>query len=83
MLNEDQMDCSILAFVGKGICWIFEPLGWGNWQATVASITGLVAIIEKSVLTSFILSNEFRCLLVFSKALKNLFLSKSRVFVRT
>lgn len=43
MLNEDQMDCSILAFVGKGICWIFEPLGWGNWQATVASITGLVA----------------------------------------
>lgn len=43
MLNEDQMNCSILAFVGKGICWIFEPLGWGNWQATVASITGLVA----------------------------------------
>lgn len=43
MLNEDQIDCSILAFVGKGICWIFEPLGWGNWQATVASITGLVA----------------------------------------
>ncbi len=43
MLEEDQMDCSILAYIGKGICWIFQPLGWGNWQATVAAITGLVA----------------------------------------
>ena len=37
------MDCSILAYLGRGICWIFKPLGWGNWQATVAAITGLVA----------------------------------------
>jgi len=43
MLEEDQMDCSILAYFGRGICWIFQPLGWGNWQATVAAITGLVA----------------------------------------
>ena len=43
MLEEDQMDCSILAYFGRGICWLFQPLGWGNWQATVAAITGLVA----------------------------------------
>ena len=43
MLEEDQMDSSLLACFGKGICWIFQPLGWGNWQATVAAITGLVA----------------------------------------
>ena len=43
MLSEDQMDYSILAKIGNAICWIFKPQGWGNWQATVASITGLVA----------------------------------------
>ena len=43
MLSEDQIDYSILAAIGGAICWIFAPLGWGNWQATVASITGLVA----------------------------------------
>lgn len=43
MLDSEQMDCSILAYFGKAICWIFQPLGWGNWQATVATITGLVA----------------------------------------
>ena len=43
MLSEDQMSHSILAYIGKGICWIFAPLGWGNWQATVAAVTGLVA----------------------------------------
>ena len=43
MLAEEQMEYSILAHIGKGICWIFKPLGWGNWQATVASVTGLVA----------------------------------------
>ena len=43
MLTEDQIDCSILAKVGSAICWIFAPLGFGNWQATVASITGLIA----------------------------------------
>ena len=43
MLSEDQIDYSILATIGKAICWIFIPQGWGNWQATVASVTGLVA----------------------------------------
>ena len=43
MLSEEQIDSSILAAIGNGIAWIFAPLGWGNWQAAVASITGLVA----------------------------------------
>ena len=43
MLSEDQIDSSILATIGNLIAWIFVPLGWGNWQAAVASITGLVA----------------------------------------
>ena len=43
MLTEDQIDSSILASIGGAIAWIFKPLGWGNWQAAVASITGLVA----------------------------------------
>ena len=43
MLDESQMEYSILATIGNAICWIFAPLGWGNWQATVAAITGLVA----------------------------------------
>lgn len=43
LLEEDQMDCSVLAYFGRGLCWLFQPLGWGNWQATVAAITGLVA----------------------------------------
>ena len=43
MLSEEQIDSSILAYVGRAIAWIFAPLGWGNWQATVASVTGLVA----------------------------------------
>ena len=43
MLEEDRIDASILAAVGGAISWIFAPVGWGSWQATVASITGLVA----------------------------------------
>ena len=43
MLSEDHIDCSILASIGGAIAWIFRPLGWGNWQAVVASITGLIA----------------------------------------
>ena len=43
MLSEDQIDSSILAKIGGAVAWIFTPLGWGNWQATVASVTGLVA----------------------------------------
>lgn len=43
MLEEEEVNLSILAKAGSAISWIFIPLGWGNWQATVASITGLVA----------------------------------------
>ncbi len=43
MLEEDQIDSSILAAIGKCLAWIFIPLGFGDWEATVASITGLVA----------------------------------------
>ena len=43
MLSDEQIDSSILAHIGNAIAWIFAPLGWGNWQAAVASITGLVA----------------------------------------
>ena len=43
MLSEEEIDYSILARIGSLIAWIFAPLGWGNWQATVASVTGLVA----------------------------------------
>ncbi len=43
MLDESEIDYSILAVIGSAIAWIFKPLGWGNWKAAVASITGLVA----------------------------------------
>ena len=43
MLAEDELDQSLLAAIGSVIAWIFAPLGWGTWQAAVASITGLVA----------------------------------------
>ena len=43
MLEEEQLNMSILAGIGNVVSWIFIPLGWGNWQATVASVTGLVA----------------------------------------
>ena len=43
MLSEEEINYSILAKIGGAIAWIFAPLGWGNWQAVVASITGLVA----------------------------------------
>ncbi len=43
MLSEDELEWSILAKVGSAIAWIFAPLGFGSWQATVASITGLIA----------------------------------------
>jgi ferrous iron transport protein B len=43
MLEEEEIDHSLLAKIGGGIAWIFAPLGWGHWQTAVASITGLVA----------------------------------------
>jgi len=43
MLSDDTLDGSLLAHIGSAIAWIFTPLGWGNWQAAVAAVMGLVA----------------------------------------
>ncbi|MCQ2513941.1 MAG: ferrous iron transport protein B [Ruminococcus sp.] len=43
MLTEEQMDCSILAIIGNAVAWLFAPIGWGNWQSAVATITGFIA----------------------------------------
>lgn len=43
MLEDSEINNSILAAIGGAIAWIFQPLGWGTWEAAVASITGLVA----------------------------------------
>ena len=39
----EDLNHSILAVIGSGIAWLFTPLGWGNWQSAVATITGLIA----------------------------------------
>ena len=39
----EDLNNSVLAVIGSGIAWIFTPLGWGNWQSAVATITGLIA----------------------------------------
>ena len=39
----EDLNNSILAAIGGAIAWIFSPLGWGDWQAAVATITGLIA----------------------------------------
>lgn len=39
----EDMENSVLAVIGRGIAWIFIPLGWGNWKAAVAAVSGLVA----------------------------------------
>ncbi len=39
----EDMNNSLLAVLGSAIAWIFSPLGWGDWKAAVAAITGLVA----------------------------------------
>ncbi len=43
MLEAEELEMSVLARIGNAIAWIFIPLGFGTWQATVASITGLIA----------------------------------------
>ena len=43
MLGEEEIGGSILAAAGGAIAWVFTPLGWGSWQAAVASLTGLAA----------------------------------------
>ena len=56
-LQAVHTDHSILASLGKSIAWIFEPLGFGNWKATVAAVTGLAA--KETVVATFgILYND-------------------------
>lgn len=43
MLEDMELGNSILAALGNTFAWIFAPLGWGDWKAAVAAITGLVA----------------------------------------
>ena len=43
MLEDLELEHSILASIGNTVAWIFAPLGWGNWRAAVAALTGLVA----------------------------------------
>lgn len=47
----DDIDNSVLAKVGSVIAPIFAPLGWGNWQSSVAAVTGLVA--KENVVATF------------------------------
>lgn len=39
----EDMEHSILAWIGNAVAWLFVPLGWGDWKSAVAAITGLVA----------------------------------------
>ena len=50
-LNWVEPSSSMLASIGNVIAPIFSPLGWGQWQAAVASITGLVA--KESIVSTF------------------------------
>ena len=43
MLDDLEIDYSILAHIGRAVAWLFIPLGWGEWRSTVAAVTGLVA----------------------------------------
>lgn len=47
----DDMDISILAYIGKAFSWLFVPLGWGGWKTAVAAVTGLVA--KENVVSTF------------------------------
>ena len=47
----EDSDASILALIGGAVCWIFAPLGFGNWQSTVATVTGLIA--KENVVSTF------------------------------
>ncbi|MDD6274043.1 MAG: ferrous iron transport protein B [Clostridiaceae bacterium] len=47
----EELDHSILAFIGNAIAFLFAPLGWGNWQSAIAAITGLIA--KENVVSTF------------------------------
>ena len=46
-----DLNNSVLAAIGRGIQWLFVPLGWGNWQSAVATVTGLIA--KENVVSTF------------------------------
>lgn len=50
-LQAVDTEYSMLAGMGKAIAWVFEPLGFGNWKATVAAVTGLAA--KETVVATF------------------------------
>lgn len=50
-LQMVETDQSILASLGRGLAFFFEPLGFGNWRATVAAVTGLLA--KETVIATF------------------------------
>lgn len=47
----DDMDVSILAYIGKAFAWLFVPLGWGGWKTAVSTLTGLIA--KENVVSTF------------------------------
>lgn len=51
MLDDMEIDHSILAGIGNIFAWLFIPLGWGDWKSAVAAITGLVA--KENVVNTF------------------------------
>ena len=53
---EDQ-DNSILAVIASAVCFVFAPLGFGNWKATVATVTGLIA--KENVVSTFAVLYHF------------------------
>lgn len=47
----DDIENSVLSSIGQTFAWIFSPLGWGDWKAAVASVTGLIA--KENVVATF------------------------------
>ena len=47
----DDMEFSVLAYIGKAFSWLFIPLGWGGWKTAVATVTGLIA--KENVVSTF------------------------------
>ena len=47
----EDIDNSVLSSIGQTFAWIFSPLGWGDWKAAVASVTGLIA--KENVVATF------------------------------
>ena len=47
----DDMEISVLAYIGRAFSWLFIPLGWGGWKTAVATVTGLIA--KENVVSTF------------------------------